>query len=146
MDGAVVHYADGQHANCGPPPPHEFGGHASEKHTLPPDAVITKVRLCKEDSGWGSLAGIRMTLSNGDEWGYLNCNNDDEEANESVVTLEPADDEVIVGFYGQSEPHSGFTLEFGILTAQKGEELPQKSSSMRRTPFGLLEYIRSIWR
>jgi hypothetical protein len=36
----------------------------------------------------------------------------------------PEDNEVIVGFYGHSEPRSGYTYEFGILTAPKALELP----------------------
>ncbi|KAL4871503.1 hypothetical protein BDV12DRAFT_194268 [Aspergillus spectabilis] len=137
MDGAVVYYADGEHENCGPGGNHSFGGHASESHALPEGETITKVVICKEDGGWGSLAGIRMTLSNGEAWGFLNKRGDgnngyddededgqEDEQSESVVTLEPGDDEVIVGFYGQSAAHSGFTYQFGILTAPKGVELP----------------------
>ncbi|KAL2813462.1 hypothetical protein BDW59DRAFT_154835 [Aspergillus cavernicola] len=69
-----------------------------------------------------------MVLSNGETWGYLNNDRDNEtEGNhqtDSVVTLEPEEDEVIVGFYGQSDSRSGFTYQFGILTAPKGVELP----------------------
>ncbi|KAJ5168530.1 uncharacterized protein N7482_004124 [Penicillium canariense] len=137
MDGAVVYYADGQHANCGPAhdrhsgEPHEFGGHESERRDIPAGETITQVKICTESSGWGSLAGIRMTLSNGDEWGYLNNGYDDNnkdrdnESSEAVVTLKPEEGEVIVGFYGTSDRDSGFTQEFGILTAPKGVELPE---------------------
>jgi hypothetical protein len=154
MDGAVVNYADGQEENCGPTREngsdgdHHFGGHASESHDLPAGETITKVLVCRHSRGWGSLAGIRMFLSNGDRWGYLNNNedsgdsdsetedNEDEEEEEDteeeglngdntgVVTLMPEDNEVIVGFYGHSEPRSGYTYEFGILTAPKALELP----------------------
>lgn len=68
-----------------------------------------------------------MTLSNGDEWGHLNhyeSDSEDDEDNESVVTLEPAEDEVVVGFYGQSDSVNGYTFEFGILTAPLGVDLP----------------------
>ncbi|KAK6832809.1 hypothetical protein RU639_003859 [Aspergillus parasiticus] len=135
MDGAIVYYADGQQANCGPGHPHRFGGHASQRHDIPVEETITKVRVCKDDHGWRSLAGICMTLSNGDEWGHLNHNDHDHDSDsdsdngnredgKSVVTLEPAEDEVIVGFYGQSHPMSGYTFEFGILTAPRGVDLP----------------------
>jgi hypothetical protein len=46
------------------------------------------------------------------------------------VILEPAEDEVIVGFYGKSDKGSGFTYEFGILTVPKGVELPEKAYDM----------------
>ncbi|KAE8382517.1 putative peptidase family-domain-containing protein [Aspergillus bertholletiae] len=143
MDGAIVSYADGQQANCGPGHPHRFGGHASKSHDISPEETITKVRICRKDDGWRSLAGIRMTLSNGDEWGHLNHDenysddesdddesddDEDEDKNEEenpIITLKPGEDEVIVGFYGQSESHSGYTHEFGILTAPQGVELPE---------------------
>ncbi|KAL4786810.1 putative peptidase family-domain-containing protein [Aspergillus varians] len=145
MDGAVVYYADDRHENCGPArnahtgQPHRFGGHASETHDLPEGETIAKVMVCKDDNGWGSLAGIRMTLSNGETWGCLNNDQhyedgeddqDDDAKNnsqdeETVVTLEPGEDEVVVGFYGQSAADSGFTYQFGILTAPKGVELPE---------------------
>lgn len=149
MDGAVVHYADGQHENCGPARnrhtgrPHAFGGHASERHDLPVGEQITEVRVCRGDNGWGSLAGIRMKLSNGDEWGHLNdteSDSDDEredgegedpaEQDESVVVLKPGEDEVIVGFFGQSDAGSGYTHEFGILTAPKDIVIPEYAYGM----------------
>ncbi|KAJ5777154.1 peptidase family-domain-containing protein [Penicillium odoratum] len=138
MDGAVVHYADGTHENCGPARdqrghPHNFGGHASESHDLPENETITRVLIRKEGPSWaGSLSGIRMSLSNGDKWGHLdgdydtNSNIGTEEDGEDggLVALEPTDGEVIVGFYGQSYSRSGYTFEFGILTAPEGVELP----------------------
>ncbi|KAF7193628.1 putative zinc metalloproteinase [Pseudocercospora fuligena] len=49
FDGAVIYYADGTHANCGPPPPYCIdGGHASESHPLPKNSRITKVELGRE--------------------------------------------------------------------------------------------------
>lgn len=152
MDGAVVYYADGKHANCGPArnshngQPHRFGGHASQRHDISAGEQITQVKICKRDDGWGSLSGIRMTLSNGDTWGALNTtgngdDEDEEDDNDSsdendqkdesdIVILEPAEDEVIVGFYGKSDKGSGFTYEFGILTVPKGVELPEKAYDM----------------
>ncbi|KAF7718243.1 Uncharacterized protein PECH_002058 [Penicillium ucsense] len=148
MDGAVVYYADGKHANCGPArnsdgTTHRFGGHASEDHRIPAGETISQIRICKRADGWGGLSGIRMTLSNGDSWGYLNDNpyGDDEdeqdnqsdaqeEEDENIVTLEPADGEVIVGFYGTSDRQSGFTQEFGILTAPRDIELPAQVYDM----------------
>ncbi|KAJ5463847.1 hypothetical protein N7475_006982 [Penicillium sp. IBT 31633x] len=132
MDGAIVYYADGHFANCGPAynkytgEPHRFGGGESERGSLPANERISRIKICKDDSGWGSLAGIRMTLSNGVEWGHLNYypNHGDGEESDELVILEPEDGEVIVGFYGHSDSESGFTYEFGILTAQEGVELP----------------------
>jgi hypothetical protein len=130
MDGARVYFADGHYANCGPMmmngARHEFGGHASERRDIPEGVRITAVEVATESQGWGSLAGIRMTLSNGQVWGELNA----EPNAESVVTLKPDDGDVIVGFYGQSDRHSGFTYEFGILTAPEGFELPEQVYTM----------------
>ncbi|KAJ0422687.1 putative peptidase family-domain-containing protein [Aspergillus carlsbadensis] len=152
MDGAVVYYADGSHRNCGPGGDHSFGGHASERHNLAEGDTIRKVVVCREDDGWGSLAGIRMTLGNGEAWGHLNDRNgryddEDEDGNgdgdvdgaeeahsEAVVTLAPGDDEEIVGFYGHSAAGSGFTYQFGILTAPTGVILPD-------AVYGLPEFI-----
>lgn len=128
MDGAVVHYESGAHANCGPVSrhgrPHTFGGHASKKFSLPKGASIVRVELNARPSGWGSLDGIRMTLDNGKRWGELNKSSYRGDTNNNVKVLEPADDERIVGFYGRSDTGAGFTHEFGIITAKKGEELP----------------------
>lgn len=146
MDGAVVYYADGQHENCGPARderghPHTFGGHASERHDLPEGETITKVLIRKPGQAWGgSLAGIQMTLSDGSKWGslndgyenYSNAGSEGEEDEEEEddkegsmnVRLEPNDGEVIVGFYGHSRLGSGYTTEFGILTAPTRVELP----------------------
>nr|GAT46402.1 predicted protein [Mycena chlorophos] len=120
MDGAVVHYADGSHVNCGPVSlhgrPHTFGGHASEKRDIPADARIAKVEI--NASGWGTLGGIRMTLDDGSSWGELNGH--------ATETLAPQDDERIVGLYGRSQLGSGFAIEFGIITAKKDVgELPE---------------------
>lgn len=130
MDGAVVHYADGHHTNCGPRvrqggSPHHFGGHASQKKDLPVDANIVKIELNRRSSGWGSLNGIRLTLSNGTSWGELHAGRADE-----VVTLEPAIGEKIVGFYGQSERSSGFCYEWGVLLAPEDVVLPEKTYEM----------------
>jgi Putative peptidase family len=140
MDGAVISYADRRNEHCGPVrdrhtgKKHSFGGHQSECRKLPFNESITKVQLYRtRGGGWGALTGIRMTLSNGDEWGALNNpdhsdsedDKDEEDSDDSIVTLEPNGDEVIVGFYGKSGEPSGFTREFGILTAPRGVELPE---------------------
>ncbi|KAJ5894615.1 hypothetical protein N7495_006306 [Penicillium taxi] len=132
MDGAIVHYADGKFANCGPihdindpSCPHTFGGHATEEHDIPEGETITKVTINNGRVGWGSLSGIRMTLSNGEEWGELNeVGNNDVEEDNGLTVLEPSEGEVIVGFFGQSLKGCGYTAEFGILTAPKGVQLP----------------------
>ncbi|KAL4978265.1 putative peptidase family-domain-containing protein [Aspergillus desertorum] len=146
MDGAVVYYADGWHENCGPARdaggrPHQFGGHASELHDLPEGESIAKVLICHEDDGWGSLAGIRMVLSNGEAWGHLNSGKvkgdedleQPESEGEGVTALEPGEDEVVVGFYGQSAKNSGFCYQFGILTAPKDVQLPEAAYDMLET-------------
>lgn len=138
MDGAIVHYEDGSHQNCGPARneqhgrEHRFGGHASEDHDIPDGETVSKVAVSRTRKSWGSLSGIRMALSNGDEWGCLNGDwdedDDDDESQQGedgpVVALEPGHDENIVGFFGQSDCNSGFTYQFGILTAPKGVDLP----------------------
>ncbi|RDW93963.1 uncharacterized protein DSM5745_01285 [Aspergillus mulundensis] len=137
MDGAVVYYADGRHENCGPAldasgQPHYFGGHASERRDLPEGESISRVLVCSDDDGWGSLAGIRMVLGDGTAWGELNSASHDYEGNEDgelesqgVFTLEPEEGEVIVGFYGLSAKDSGFCHQFGILTALRDVQLPE---------------------
>lgn len=137
MDGAVVHYEDGSHQNCGPARnahrggEHRFGGHASEAHDIPAGETIFRVLVCKNRKEWGSLSGIRMTLSNRKEWGCLNddWDEDDEqseqEEDDPVFELKPRYDEEIVGFFGHSDRNSGFTYQFGILTAPIGVDLPE---------------------
>ena len=55
---------------------------------------------------------------------------DQAEQDDSVVVLEPGEDEVIVGFFGQSDAGCGFTHEFGILTAPKDVEIPEYAYGM----------------
>ena len=133
MDGAVVYYADGHRANCGPPGRIQFGGHASQKEILPKNANIVKVELRKAPSGLGSLQGIRMTLDNGTRWGELHefDSTDHYHKDEETIALEPADGDRVVGFFGQSEKSSGYTYEFGIITAPKDRELPENVYDMR---------------
>ncbi|KAJ6015696.1 hypothetical protein N7540_010287 [Penicillium herquei] len=140
MNGVAVHYADGHYENYGPKDTrqrHNFGPASLHHSYLPVDKNITKVLIRKHDSG--SLAGIRVILSDGAYWGCLNKNGDhnmhgnpdeQDEQNKYVFTLEPAEDEVIVGFYGQSGSKSGFNHRFGILTAPKDVELPEKIYDM----------------
>ena len=126
MDGAVVYYADGHRTNCGKANQRSYGGHASQKQSIPPNTDITKVEIRKTPSGWGSLDGIRMTLENGTRWGELHdFDSEDyhEEEGETLV-LEPAEGDRIVGFFGQSDKGSGFCCEFGIVTAPKDREVP----------------------
>lgn len=144
MDGAVVRYADGHVHNCGPQfregtsNPFKFGGHMSEVHDIPADASITKVELKTRNTRWGNLSGIRMTLSNGESWGYLNAANNGSQ-DDDIVTLAPAEGDVIVGFYGQSESYNGFTHVFGILTAPKDIELPDQVYDMAEFKYNMAE-------
>jgi hypothetical protein len=135
MDGAVVYYADGHHTNCGKPGQRRYGGHASEKQSLPANVDIGKVEIRKTSDGWGSLGGIRMTLENGTRWGELH----DHDSIEAMV-LEPANGEKIVGFFGQSDEASGFCFEFGIVTAPKGREMPDVVYDMRELRNRVEEY------
>ncbi|KAE8137829.1 hypothetical protein BDV38DRAFT_282757 [Aspergillus pseudotamarii] len=130
MDGAIVEYANGKQANCGPSHPHRFCGYRSERHEIPANETITKVKICKDDGAWSCLVGICMTLSNRDEWGHLNhigngSDSDDGINDNLIFSLEPAENEVIVGFYGQSSLPRGYTSEFGILTARWGVKLSE---------------------
>ncbi|KAJ5734253.1 hypothetical protein N7493_003039 [Penicillium malachiteum] len=152
MDGIVVHYADGHHESRGPALKKDTqpytSVHASQHHgDLPANENITKVVICTGESEHDGLIGIRMTLSNGVHWGCLNTADDDHDidgnsesraaegykpyikadgsyTDKCLFTLEPAEDRVVVGFYGQSDPGFGSTHEFGILTVPKDVELP----------------------
>ncbi|KAF1937444.1 metallopeptidase [Clathrospora elynae] len=112
-DGGVVTYADGHKSHWGPMRrggrPHRFGGHASEKIELPEGVEISCIDV---NPGYG----VRMHLANDTKAGELNIRGHGTE----VVQLEPAVNEVIVGFYGKSQ-RGGFCgiVEFGIITAPK---------------------------
>lgn len=135
LDGAVVHFEDGHKTPCGPRydsngREHRFGGHASQILHIPNTAQITKVVVNRR--GWGSaiLGGIRMTLSTGKSVGELNQeggNNGVE--HDSLITLQPANGERIIGFFGQSQA-GGYCTEFGIITADKDVELPPQTYDM----------------
>lgn len=140
-DGGVVKYDDDhvshwglmrQHGRI-----HQFGGHASEEIDLPPNTHITKIEVNRGPNsehyrgGWGSMYGIRMHLSNGTKAGELNADGRD---GWSISTLEPTENEVIVGFYGKSEPYGCGVLEFGIITAPKSvglDGLPDATFDMQ---------------
>jgi hypothetical protein len=126
MDGAVVYYADGHHTNCGKADQRRYGGHASQKQTLPADVDIAKVEIRKTSTFGGCLHGIRMTIKDGTQWGELN----DHDSSEAMV-LEPGNEEKIVGFFGQSDKSSGFCFEFGIITAPKDREMPDEVYDMK---------------
>jgi hypothetical protein len=112
-DGGVVEYADGHKSHWGPMrrhgSTHHFGGHASKKITLSENVEITAVEVNPHD-------GVRMYLSDGTAAGHLNSY----KGNSDVVRLEPAKNEVIVGFFGKSY-RDGFcgVAEFGIITAPR---------------------------
>ncbi|KAI1339983.1 hypothetical protein F5Y15DRAFT_60612 [Xylariaceae sp. FL0016] len=115
MDGAVVYYDDGSSCNCGRANQRQYGGHQHQDKLLTEASAfeITEVALSVGSAGWGSLAGCRMTLQNGESWGAINGNEN------QIRRLVCSSDETIIGFYGQSNPHSGYTFEFGIITAPK---------------------------
>ncbi|KAJ5708092.1 hypothetical protein N7488_007893 [Penicillium malachiteum] len=163
-DGQIyhVHYTDGHYEKYGPALEKDTGqlhvvGQSSKHHGyLAADENITKVLVRKNESG--GLDGFCATMSNGDQWGFLDKNGDhdsDEDSEsataqeheeqhkrgKSVFTLEPAEDEVIVGFYGRSGSKSGFIHRPGILTAPRDVELPETVYDLpefnNRLKFGL---------
>ncbi|KAI0593172.1 putative peptidase family-domain-containing protein [Biscogniauxia sp. FL1348] len=135
MDGAVVHYSDGSRCNCGVATQDHYGGHQHEDRTLTEAEVfgITRVSVNKGSRhGWGSLDGCRITHENGEAWGVLNNRGNDQNGVQHLVC---AADERIIGFYGRSAVESGFTFEFGIITAPRSvvdseEGLPREVFTM----------------
>ncbi|UQC90097.1 metallopeptidase [Colletotrichum lupini] len=125
LDGAYVHFPDGDRVNCGPRinkwggGEHTFGGHASEEVKIPKGAEIVKIEVSREED---TLRGMRIHLSDGSSGGALTGYEDVPETS----TLEAQADECIVGFYGRSWWGSNFDglVEFGIITAPKDFELP----------------------
>lgn len=138
MDGAIVHYADGMQANCGPVrgfngEPFCMGGGESEKHDLTPKDTIVKVELAqRSQTGWGSLDGVRMTLASGQTWGHLNIESGNSAENEEaqIYALEPRGDEKVVGFFGTSAKY-GYCYEFGIITVPREWKLPEAVHDMK---------------
>lgn len=133
MDGAVVLYENGARVNCGPVSksgrPHVFGGHASEMENIPKDVDIAQVELHASRVGAGCLEGIRVTLTDGQQWGELNMRPLD--GADAIISLKPGRGDRIVGLFGKSEKHNGFPVEFGILTAKEGEKLPDICYEMK---------------
>lgn len=117
-DGGVVKYADGHKSHWGPMRlyghEHSFGGHASEEINLPVDVEIACVEVNRTENS-GTLYGVRMHLSDGTTRGELN-----ERYGSTIVRLEPAANEIVVGFFGQSSKDNFCgVMEFGIITAPK---------------------------
>ncbi|USP76306.1 hypothetical protein yc1106_03580 [Curvularia clavata] len=127
-DGGVVKYGDGHVSHWGPMrlggERHRFGGHASQKIRLPMNVEISSVQV-------NPGRGVRMHLANGVSAGELNVYEGEED---QVVEVRPADDEVIVGFFGKSR-RDGFcgVCEFGIICVKKDvglDGLPQEVYDM----------------
>ncbi|RYP67198.1 hypothetical protein DL770_008671 [Monosporascus sp. CRB-9-2] len=115
MDGAVVYYSDGSKCNCGVAHQTHYGGHQSQAKSLSEDETLEITRVSINTRRWSApLNGCQMTLSNGETWGAINSNNQQDSQH-----LEAGEDERIIGFYGQSDVRSGYTYEFGIITAPK---------------------------
>ncbi|KAJ4343397.1 hypothetical protein N0V95_006659 [Ascochyta clinopodiicola] len=117
-DGGVVEYADGHKSHWGPMRTdgriHQFGGHASQTIDLPPNVSIKRIEVNRaRDEHY--MQGVRMRLTDRTVRGELNARGNDES---SIVRLEPASHEVIVGFYGKSGERDGI-MEFGIITVAK---------------------------
>ncbi|XP_014557357.1 hypothetical protein COCVIDRAFT_15360 [Bipolaris victoriae FI3] len=112
-DGGVVKYADGHVSHWGPMrtygSTHHFGGHASEKIRLPEGVEITSIQVNPDD-------GVRVHLSNGDSKGELNTEDESE-----IIEVKPAQDEIVVGFFGKSRRDGGFNgvCEFGLITVKR---------------------------
>ncbi|KAJ4991179.1 hypothetical protein SVAN01_03307 [Stagonosporopsis vannaccii] len=117
-DGGVVEYADGHKSHWGPMRTdgreHEFGGHASEVITLPPNVNIKRIDVNRGQGGQ-HMQGVRMRLTNRTVRGELNARYDD---GANVIRLKPGPHEIIVGFYGKSGSYDGI-MEFGIITVSK---------------------------
>ncbi|KAH0441175.1 zinc metalloproteinase [Colletotrichum camelliae] len=139
LDGAYVKFPDGTKVNCGPRISrwaggdnlHEFGGHAAEDVRWPKGEEIVKIQVAREDS---ILYGMRIHFENGKAGGALSGNEDDPyQTREETLTLEVQGDERIVGFYGRSwwGHHFDGLVEFGIITAPKGVELPDQVYKMK---------------
>ncbi|KAK2028139.1 zinc metallo proteinase [Colletotrichum zoysiae] len=136
LDGAYVEFSDGTKINCGPrisrwgngDTKHEFGGHAAENLRLPQGEEIVKIEVARESH---ILAGMRIHLGNGTAGGALSGYGD--EAREETLALEVQGDERIVGFYGRSwwGNHFDGLVEFGIITAPKHVELPDRVYEMK---------------
>ncbi|KAL2071040.1 hypothetical protein VTL71DRAFT_12275 [Oculimacula yallundae] len=121
LDGAVVYYEDGHETPCGPREDkrgraHHFGGHASERFSIPEGDEITKVEVGVQSY---ELNGLRFHMSSGTKGGYLYKHN-------PIQTLEPAPGHKIIGFYGWSRWGQSFSeiMEFGIITAPRNVDLP----------------------
>lgn len=116
-DGAIVEYADGHKSHWGSMHTngheHHFGG-TSQKIELPPSVDIKHIKVnrgCDDRN----MQGVQMHLSDKTVRGELNARGDTET---NTIRLEPAAEEVIVGFYGKSGQPCGIR-EFGIITAPK---------------------------
>lgn len=132
-DGGVVEYADGHQSHWGPMrhdgQEHSFGGHASEEIEIPAGVQVKYIEVNRGDCD--EMEGVRVHLSNGEAAGELNAEHD----SSNVVRLEPAANEVIVGFYGKSQK-DGFcgVVEFGIITAPKEIGLERLPASVYDLP------------
>jgi hypothetical protein len=94
LDGAVVHYKDGETIPCGPrgsPRDPHMGGHQARKLALPRGVEIVKVAVAREkDDGDDWLKGLRMWLSNGKAMGALNIRSGDQVQVEMLGMLDTA--------------------------------------------------------
>lgn len=96
---------------------YSFGGHANEDILIPANVGIKRIEVSHGGEGSYHMDGIRMTLTNCSSAGELNWEGG---CGKSIAWLEPAADEVIVGFYGKSKKDSYCELvEFGTITAPK---------------------------
>lgn len=84
LDGAVVYYRDGTSVPCGPwshhgGENHGMGGHQAKKIAIRSGVDVVKVAVNADESGWGSLNGLRIWLSDGNARGALNCGSNREQ-------------------------------------------------------------------
>ncbi|KAK2006064.1 zinc metallo proteinase [Colletotrichum eremochloae] len=136
LDGAYVEFPDGTKVNCGPriskwgggKTKHEFGGHAAENVRVPKGEEIVRIEVAR---GNNILHGMRIHFGNGKAGGALSGYED--EPQEETLALEVQSDERIVGFYGRSwwGHHFDGLVEFGIITAPNGVELPDQVYKMK---------------
>ncbi|KAK1561719.1 zinc metallo proteinase [Colletotrichum navitas] len=156
LDGAYVEFPDGTKVNCGPRisswgrggTKHEFGGHAAENVRMPNGKEIVSVEVAR---GSHILYGMRIHFENGTAGGALSGYTD--EPREETLALEVQAGDRIVGFYGRSwwGKHFDGLVEFGIITAPKGVDLPDqvyKMKELQNTDGGQSVSItgRGFWR
>ncbi|KAH8788102.1 zinc metallo proteinase [Diaporthe sp. PMI_573] len=130
--GLYVRFLDGIRVNCGPrfqamadgKYEKHFSGHQQDV-PIPPSHEVVRVDVSRDAD---ALRGVKIHLSNGDVKGALSGGSKFDEC----CVLDPPSGERIVGFYGRNyfgQSIDGM-VEFGIITAPSGVELPAQVYDM----------------